>query len=80
MVRQGHMLDSEYLADLDTPVLGVLPESIEVLISSNKGEPFALNDESLLHEAIFRATQRLRGVKYPAWIWIRNSIQVSGNA
>ena len=66
LVRQGHMLDSQDIWQiLDTPVLGVLPESVEVLISSNKGEPFALNDESLLHEAIFRATQRLRGVEVP---------------
>ncbi len=66
LVQQGHMLDSQDIWQiLDTPVLGVLPESIEVLIASNKGEPFALNDESLLHEAMYRATQRLRGVEVP---------------
>ena len=66
LVRQGHMLDSQDIWQiLETPVLGVLPESVDVLIASNKGEPFALNDESLLHEAIFRATQRLRGVEVP---------------
>ena len=50
---------------LETPILCVLPESVDVLIASNKGHPFALNDGSLLHEAIFRATKRLQGQEVP---------------
>ena len=66
LVLQGHMLDSQDIWQiLGTPILGVLPESLEVLIASNKGQPFALNDESLLHESIYRTTERLRGVEVP---------------
>ena len=62
LVLQGHMLDSQDIWQvLDTPILGVIPESIEVLVASNKGQPFALNDGTLLHEIISRVCQRLRG-------------------
>jgi septum site-determining protein MinD len=66
LVRQGCMLDSNDIWQvLDTSILGVLPESVEVLIASNKGVPFAMKDDSLLHEVMHRSVQRLRGEDVP---------------
>ena len=77
LVRKGHMLDTQDIWQiLDTPVIGVLPESLDVLIASNTGRPFALNDESLLHEILFRTTQRLRGIEVP-FLDLNTALQTS---
>ncbi len=77
LVRQGHMLDTQDIWQvLDTPVLGVLPESLEVLIASNTGRPFSLNDDSLLHEVMCRTVERLRGMDAP-FLDLNTALQTS---
>jgi len=62
LVRQGCMLDSQDIWQiLDTPIIGVVPESLDVLIASNQGIPFAVQQGSLLEETFVRTVQRLQG-------------------
>ncbi len=66
LVRQGCMLDSQDVWQiLDTPILAVIPESVEVLKASNNGVPFVCRTEHLLCEIFLRSTKRLRGQDVP---------------
>ncbi len=46
---------------LAIPLLGVIPESQEVLRASNQGEPVILNNEALAGQAYSDAVDRLLG-------------------
>jgi septum site-determining protein MinD len=66
LVQQGCMLDSQDIWQiLDTPIIGVVPESLDVLIASNQGVPFALGQGTLLEETFVRTVQRLQGQEVP---------------
>ena len=66
LVQEGCMLDSQDIWQiLDTPVLGVVPESTEVLVASNQGVPFATGEGSVLQEVFHRASRRLGGENVP---------------
>ncbi|QGG47257.1 septum site-determining protein MinD [Heliorestis convoluta] len=66
MVRQGDMMSIEDMVDiLAIDVLGVVPEDDSILISTNKGEPAVLDDQSRAGQAYRNITRRITGVDVP---------------
>jgi septum site-determining protein MinD len=67
---RGEMLNIEDVLDiLSTPLLGIIPESEEVLHASNVGSPVTLsNTKSAPARAYFDAARRLRGEDVPMTI------------
>ncbi|MFV0279020.1 MAG: septum site-determining protein MinD [Parahaliea sp.] len=65
-VSAGEMLSvSDVEEILAIPLLGVIPESQEVLKASNQGEPVILNSEALAGQAYSDAVDRLLGENRP---------------
>src|SRR5512132_1573423 len=64
---RGEMLNIEDVLDiLSTPLLGIIPESEEVLRASNLGTPVTLNDPTSAPAQAYRdAAARLRGQNVP---------------
>jgi septum site-determining protein MinD len=71
---RGEMLSiHDILEILSTPLLGIIPESQEVLRASNLGSPVTLsNAGSAPARAYFDAARRLKGEKIPITIPIEN--------
>lgn len=67
---RGEMLSiDDVLEILSIPLLGIIPESEEVLRASNVGSPVTLNSPlSAPARAYFEATRRLKGEKIPVQI------------
>src|ERR1700761_3821648 len=67
---RGEMLSIEDVLDiLSTPLLGIIPESEEVLRASNVGSPVTLNNAlSAPARAYFDAARRLKGERLPMLI------------
>jgi septum site-determining protein MinD len=62
MVRSGDMLSiDDLLEHLCIDLLGVVPEDRSVVISTNRGEPIILNDNSPAAQAFNNIVQRLLG-------------------
>jgi septum site-determining protein MinD len=62
MVRSGDMLSiDDLLEHLCIELLGVVPEDRSVVISTNRGEPIILNDNSSAAQAFNNIVQRLLG-------------------
>jgi septum site-determining protein MinD len=62
MVRSGDMLSIDDLMEhLCIDLLGVVPEDRSVVISTNRGEPIILNDNSSAAQAFNNVVQRLLG-------------------
>lgn len=65
-VRKDEMLSLEDIHELLTiPLLGVIPESADVLKASNKGVPIILNDKSEAGMAYTDSVERLLGKEVP---------------
>ncbi|MZP30143.1 septum site-determining protein MinD [Heliobacterium undosum] len=66
MVKQGDMMSIEDMVDiLAIDVLGVVPEDDTIVISTNKGEPAVLDDNSRAGQAYRNITRRLTGAEVP---------------
>ena len=62
LVERGDMLDREDVLEiLAVPLLGVLPETEDIIISSNRGTPVVQNSESLIGEGFHRIARRVKG-------------------
>jgi septum site-determining protein MinD len=63
---RGEMLKTEDVLEiLSIPLLGIVPESVDVLNASNLGSPVTLNNPtSAAAKAYFDAARRLRGEKF----------------
>lgn len=62
MVAQGDMMNKEDILEiLAIPLLGVVPDHEDVIISANRGVPVAFDEESLVGEAYRRVARRLAG-------------------
>jgi septum site-determining protein MinD len=68
--KTGDMLATDDVVDiLSVPLIGVVPESKDVLKASNVGLPVTLSDEnSLPAKAYMEATRRLLGENIPVTI------------
>jgi len=66
LVDRGEMLDLDDIWNiLGTPIMGVLPETEEVLIASNRGIPVVLRSKEEIASAFQRGTRRLLGEDIP---------------
>lgn len=66
MVANGDMMDKDDIIEiLAIPLVGIIPESEEVIISSNRGVPAVLDENSSVGEALRRISRRLQGEELP---------------
>ncbi len=74
MVRQNNMLSSEDVIDLlAIELIGIVPEDKNVIISTNKGIPIALDGKSLAGQAYQNIAHRLLGEDVPFLDFDRSS-------
>ncbi|MFT5584892.1 MAG: septum site-determining protein MinD [Cognaticolwellia sp.] len=77
MVDRGDMLDkADILEILAIPLIGIIPDHEEIIVSANRGIPVAYDDESVVGEAYRRVARRLTGepevpfiAEQPSGIW-----------
>ena len=66
MVRQGDMMSvDDILEILAIKLLGVIPDDDSIVISTNKGEPTVLDQQSRAGQAYRNIVQRLLGNDVP---------------
>lgn len=66
MVKQGDMMSVEDMLDiLAIKLLGVVPEDDSIVISTNRGEPAVLDEQSKAGQAYRNITKRLLGEEVP---------------
>ena len=62
MVDRGDMLDKDDILEiLAIPLVGIIPDHEDVIISANRGQPVSFNDESVVGEAYRRIARRING-------------------
>ena len=62
LVKKGEMLSIEdVLHILALPLIGIIPDSEDIVKSTNLGEPIALNENSIVGEAFRRVAKRILG-------------------
>jgi septum site-determining protein MinD len=62
MVERGDMMNKEDILEiLAIPLLGVVPDHEDIIVSANRGLPVAFDEESLVGEAYRRVGRRLGG-------------------
>lgn len=66
MVKNGDMMSIEDMVDiLAIDILGVVPDDDTIVISTNKGEPAVLDENSRAGQAYRNITRRITGVEVP---------------
>ncbi|HHY08959.1 MAG TPA: septum site-determining protein MinD [Firmicutes bacterium] len=66
MVRKGDMMDIEDIDDiLAIPILGVIPDDQDIIVSTNKGEPVVTDKRSRPGQAFRNIARRLLGEEVP---------------
>jgi septum site-determining protein MinD len=66
MVKRGDMLSTDDVLDiLAIPLIGVVPEDENILVSSNRGAPAAMDEKSRAGQAFRNIAQRLKGEEVP---------------
>ncbi len=66
MVKRGDMMDIDDMIEiLAIELIGVVPEDEAIVISTNRGEPAVMNQNSRAGEAYRQITRRLRGEEVP---------------
>jgi len=66
MVKRGDMMDiSDILDILAIELIGVVPEDESIVVSTNKGEPAVMDQDSKAGEAYRRITKRIKGEDVP---------------
>lgn len=64
MVKRGEMLSVEDVVDLlAIDLIGIVPEDENVIVSTNKGQPLALEEKSKAGQAFHNIARRLMGEK-----------------
>lgn len=65
-VENGEMISIEDMNDiLGIPLVGIIPESKEVIESSNKGNPVIMNEDSLVAKCYIDTVDRILGKEIP---------------
>ena len=66
LVERGDMLDTQDVWHiLGSNIIGVLPETTDVLVASNKGEPLVLKEDSISSAIFHNTADRLIGKNIP---------------
>ena len=64
MVKRGDMMDKDDILEiLAIPLIGIIPESEEVIVTSNRGTPAVFTEDSIVGEALRRIARRIEGEK-----------------
>jgi septum site-determining protein MinD len=68
MVKRGDMLSAEDVVDLlAIPLLGIVPEDENVIVSTNQGQPVVMDTKSLAGRSFTNIAKRLKGEDVP-WL------------
>jgi septum site-determining protein MinD len=74
MVDRGDMMNKEDILEiLAIPLIGLVPDHEDIIISSNRGIPISYDDESVVGEAYRRIAQRIEGDEDVPFVQMRNS-------
>ncbi len=66
MVSKGDMMSKEDIEEiLAIPLIGILPESEEIVTSTNRGMPVAFQPRTLIGNAFHRIAERIQGYDVP---------------
>ena len=66
LIKRGDMLTSEDVVDLlAVDLVGIVPEDENVVISTNKGQPIVLDNQSKAGQAFMNIARRLNGENVP---------------
>ncbi|OCL25268.1 septum site-determining protein MinD [Orenia metallireducens] len=66
MINRGDMMDIEDMIEiLAIKLLGIVPEDEKIVVSTNKGEPVVLAENSRSGEAFWNITRRIEGEEVP---------------
>lgn len=66
MVQQGNMMTKEDVTEiLAIEMIGILPESEDIVTSTNRGTPIAYEEKQLVGDAFHRITERVMGFSVP---------------
>ncbi len=66
MIHHGDMMNvDEMMEILDINLMGIVPDSSDIIIATNKGEPVVLNPKSIAGQAFRNICQRLNGDNVP---------------
>lgn len=66
LVKRGDMLSADDVVELlAVELIGIIPEDESVVVSTNRGQPVALNGNSRAGEAFQNIARRLNGEKVP---------------
>lgn len=66
MVEKGDMMDIDDMIEiLAVNLLGVVPEDENIVVSTNKGEPVVLQDDSRAGQAFRNIARRVDGEELP---------------
>ncbi len=66
MVKRGDMLTGEDVLELlAIELIGIIPEDESVVVSTNRGQPVALDDKTKAGKAFQNIARRLKGEKVP---------------
>lgn len=66
MVKSGDMIDVKDVLDiLAIDLIGVIPDDTAVVVSTNKGEPLTLGDDSTAAKAFSNVARRILGEEVP---------------
>jgi septum site-determining protein MinD len=66
MVARGDMINKEDIEDiLSIPLIGLLPDSEEIVTTTNRGVPVAFNHKSQLGKSFHNIAKRLQGIDVP---------------
>ena len=66
LVEKGEMLDIEDVLDiLSLPLIGIVPDTEEIVSSTNLGTPIVNNQKSVAGESFRRIAKRIEGEKVP---------------
>jgi len=72
MVKRGDMLSASDVVELlSIPLIGIVPEDEAVLVSTNRGQPVILNENSKAGQAFLNIGKRLMGEEVP-WMELGN--------
>lgn len=62
MVRKGDMMNKEDILEiLAIPLVGMVPDSEDIIVSANRGAPAAFDEKSIVGEAYRRIARRMTG-------------------
>jgi len=66
MVKKGDMISTEDIVELlAIELIGIIPEDENVIVSTNRGTPIALEDKNRAGEAFRNITRRMMGEDIP---------------